>query len=96
MAATESAPATIEVNDAIFCTHYLEVVRSDSHNRKISPEYSMIAYSVPIVVLMEEKRMILSLGWVSSIIVYMNTSMAARVLMKHFTLYSNSIRISLV
>lgn len=27
MAETQTAPATIEVNDAIFCTHYKEVVR---------------------------------------------------------------------
>jgi len=35
MAETQNAPATVEINDAIFCTHYLEVVRSDfspSHN----------------------------------------------------------------
>lgn len=27
MAETQTAPATVEINDAIFCTHYKEVVR---------------------------------------------------------------------
>ena len=36
MAETQNTPATIEVNDAIFCTHFKEVVRSDPHNHKMS------------------------------------------------------------
>ena len=66
MAETQNAPAsTIEVNDFIFCTHFKEVVRSDSHNHKMSPEYLLNAYSVPIAASMEEKRMMRSSGWVS-------------------------------
>ena len=30
MAETQAAPATIEINDAIFCTHFKEVVRPSS------------------------------------------------------------------
>lgn len=62
MAETQNAPITVEINDAIFCNHFNEVVRSYLH--KMFPEYLSIAYSVLIVISMEEKRTILSLGWV--------------------------------
>ena len=39
MAETQNAPTTVEVNDAIFCTHFKEVVRSDSH---VFSEYLLI------------------------------------------------------
>ena len=65
MAETQSAPSTVEVNDAIFCSHFKEIVRSDPHNRRMSPEYLLFTYSAPIVTSMDEKRMIRSLGWVS-------------------------------
>ena len=71
MAETQSAPATIEVNDAIFCTHLLEVVRFwFPHNRKrffVFPPWVDLLTSVPIVPSMEEKRTTRSLGWVSPI-----------------------------
>lgn len=91
MAETQNAPSTVEINDAIFCTHFKEVVRSDSHNCKTSPKYLLIAYSVPIVTSMEEKRMIRSLGWVPPSYKHM----AAGVLTKSSS-YFNSLRISLV
>jgi hypothetical protein len=64
MAETQNAPpATVEVNDAIFCTHFKEVVRSNPHKITIFPLSTLlIAYSVLIVSSMVEKRMIRSLG----------------------------------
>ena len=91
MAETQNV-TTVEINDAIFCTHFKEIVRSDAHNHKMSPEYLLIAYSVPIVTSMEEKRMIRSSGWVYPSYKHM----AARVLMKPSFPYLNSLRISLV
>ena len=42
MAETQNAPSTVEVNDAIFCAHFNEVVRSDLPDHKLYLECQLL------------------------------------------------------
>lgn len=59
--ASTTAPTTIEINDAIFCRHFKEVVRPSSFALMV---LSLIGASSSAlnVIMTDEKRMMLSLG----------------------------------